>query len=126
MGIEFETLDDVAVVRINGDLYRPSAEVLSDDVCSFLAGGLHKVLLNFASVPAIDAAGLGLLAQIHLMAAGTGAVIVLTNVSPRVRELFDLASLSPLFDIVASESEALEDLESLCVASCDGGSRARR
>jgi anti-anti-sigma factor len=117
MGIDYETWDDVAVIRINGDLYRPSAGVLSDDVCAFLAGGRHKVLVNFARVPAVDAAGLGLLAQVHLMAAGTGAVIVLTNVSPRVRELFDLAGLSPLFDIVASESEALEDFEGLCVGS---------
>jgi anti-anti-sigma factor len=119
MGIEHETLDDVAVIRINGDLYQPSAGALTDDVCSFLAGGLHKVLLNFGRVPAIDAAGLGLLAQIHLIAAGTGAVIVLTNVSPRVRELFDLAGLSPLFDIVASESDALEDLETQCLGSPD-------
>ncbi len=72
-------------------------------------------MLNFARVPAVDAAGLGLLAQIHLIAMGTGAAIVLTNISPRVREVFDLAGLSPLFEIVASESEALEDFEDLCV-----------
>ena len=111
MEIEFDTFDDVAVIRLSGDLHGSSADAVRDSVYAVLARGKRKVLLNLADIAGLDAAGLGTLARVHRMTTIVGAVITLTGVSPRVRELLDLVGLGACFDIVASECEAVEDLE---------------
>jgi anti-anti-sigma factor len=84
---------------------------LRDRVYSALARRQRKLLLNLNDVVRIDAAGLGALADVRQMAAIVDAAVTLTNVHPRVRELVVLVGLGAHFDIVASESDGLEDFE---------------
>jgi anti-anti-sigma factor len=122
MEIEFDTYDDVAVIRLSGDLNGASADALRDSVYTVLGRRKRQVLLNLAGVAGVDAAGLGALARIHRMTTVVGAAITLTGVSPRVRELLDVVGLVACFDIVASECEAVEDLE-MCgqCSTAEGG-----
>ncbi len=111
MGIEYFTGEAVTVIRVCGSLDYASADALREGVYAALRRRQRTVFVNLDNVPAIDAAGLGVLAHIHQMAVIVGAGLALTNVRPRVRDLLDLVGLSACFDIAGSESEALEDLE---------------
>jgi anti-anti-sigma factor len=111
MNIDHDAFEKVSVIRVSGDLGCMSADALRQTVYSLLARGHRTILVNFANVARIDAAGLGTLAQVHRLATIVGAVVTLTNIHPRVRELLDLAGLAACFDISASECEALEDPE---------------
>ena len=111
MGIEYFTGEAVTVIRVCGSLDYASADALREGVYAALRRRQRTVFVNLDNVPAIDAAGLGVLAHIHQMAVIVGAALALTNVRPRVRDLLDLVGLSGCFDIAGSESEALEDLE---------------
>ena len=113
MRIEHQTVDGVDVIRLVGDFSWISADAACH-IDSLLVARHLKILLNLGRVTRIDAAGLGLLAHVRRVSTIVGAVLVLTDVGPRLRELLDVAGLSPLFDIVASESDALEDLELVC------------
>jgi anti-anti-sigma factor len=109
MNVDYATVDHVAVIRPSGDLTISSVGALRTGVDSFLTANHGHVLVNLAAVVRIDAAGLGVLALVHRRAASEGAVVTLTNVHHRVRELLDLVGLAACFNIAPSECEALED-----------------
>jgi anti-anti-sigma factor len=113
MGIDYFTVDDVTVIRVCGLLDHASADMLREGVYAVLRRRQRTVFVNLDNVPGIDAAGLGVLAHVHRMAAIVGAAVTLTNVQPRVRETLDVVGLSACFEIAGSESEAVEDFE-LC------------
>ena len=117
MGIEYFTGEGVTVIRVCGSLDHGSADALREGVYAVLRRRQRTVFVNLDNVSGIDAAGLGVLAHVHQMAVIVGAVVTLTNVRPRVRDLLDLVGLSACFDIAGSESEALEDLEVLVGAN---------
>jgi anti-anti-sigma factor len=116
MGIDYFTVDGVTVIRVCGSLDHASADMLREGVYAVLRRHQRTVFVNLDNVPGIDAAGLGVLAHVHRMAAIVGAAVTLTNVRPRVRELLDVVGLSACFDIAGSESEAVEDFD-LCALS---------
>ena len=110
MGIDCLTVGDVAVVRVRGALDRSSVDALRHAAAdALLLRGDSTVVINLGAVPRIDAAGLGVLAEIHRIATGVGRRLALTDVPPRVRELLDATELSAAIEIGASECEALED-----------------
>jgi anti-anti-sigma factor len=109
MGVQRCMLDDVAVIRISGWLDGASAAAVRRAAYEVLLQRQLTVLVNMEDVPRIDAAGLGILAQIHSMAASVGGRVALTNLQSRVREMLDVAELSSRFDIAASECDAIED-----------------
>ena len=119
MGIDYFTVDGVTVIRVCGSLDYASADALREGVYAVLRRRQRTVFVNLDSVPGIDAAGLGVLAHVHRMAAIIGAAVTLTNVRPRVREMLDVVGLSACFEIAGSESEAVEDFE-LCALSPSG------
>ena len=109
MGIDCLTVGDVAVVRMRGPLDRSSVDALRHAAADALLRGGATVVINLGAVPRIDAAGLGVLAEIHRIATGVGRRLALTDVPPRVRELLDATELSTAIEIGASECEAVED-----------------
>jgi anti-anti-sigma factor len=113
MGIDYFTVDGVTVIRVRGSLDHVSADALREGVYAVLRRRQRTVFVNLDHVPGIDAAGLGVLAHVHRMAAIVGAAVTLTNVRPRVRDMLDIVGLSACFQIAASESDAVEDFE-LC------------
>ena len=111
MGIDYFTVDGVTVIRVCGSLDHASADALRESVYTVLRRRQRTVFVNLDRVPRIDAAGLGVLAHVHRLAAIVGAAVTLTNVRPRAREMLDLVGLSACFQIAASESDAVEDFE---------------
>jgi anti-anti-sigma factor len=116
MGIEYFTVDGVTVIRVCGSLDHALADALPEGVSAVLRRRQRTVFVNLDNAAGIDAAGLGVLAHVHRIAAMTGASVTLTNVRPRVREMLDVVGLSACFEIAGSESDAVEDFE-LCVQS---------
>ena len=109
MGLEYFKIDDVMVLRVSGRLDRASADALREGVCTMLVRPQQTVLVNLDKVLQIDAAGLGVLADVHRIAGHVGGRVTLTNVRARVREMLDAAALTACFEIAASECDAVED-----------------
>ncbi len=84
---------------------------LRQKVKDLLEAGTRKLILDFAGVPYIDSTGLGFLAGSRASAETAGAKLVLAGINRHVRKVLDELKLSPLFDMVANESEALALLQ---------------
>jgi anti-anti-sigma factor len=67
----------------------------------------QMVILDFQAVSAIDSAGLGELVSLHMWAQAHDCTLKMTGLSSRVRRLLDLTNLSSVFEIYATEADAI-------------------
>ena len=93
-----DTLERISVVQVEGPLRTPVSPSLRQDVLARLARGERTLVINLAGVNDIDAAGVGELVRIFNMAIAEGAVLRLTHVAPRIREMLRRLGLSLLLD----------------------------
>jgi anti-anti-sigma factor len=91
-----DQLERISVVQIEGPLRTPVSPSLQQEVEARLLRGEWTLVLNLAAVNDIDAAGVGELVRVFNMAIAEGAVLRLTHVAPRIREVLQRLGLSLL------------------------------
>jgi anti-anti-sigma factor len=74
----------------------------------------QHVLLEMSRVGRIDAAGLGLLVQLHQSAQKRRATLVIANPSLRTHQLITLTSLDQVLNIAGSPKNAANDSQECC------------
>lgn len=101
LGVTIHEREETAIVRCVGRIGVEETETLRIAVLSL--SNSRTVVLDLASVDAIDAAGIGVLLFFHGWARVLGIDLQLMNPTRRVRELLELTHLNPVFKILSSE-----------------------
>lgn len=96
------------LVVAKGRIDSATVKTLSDALAKLKNAGHYKIVLNMKDVTYISSAGLSELIDTqntckHL----NRGELILAEVQPRVREVFNLAGLTPLFRMFETESEAV-------------------
>jgi anti-sigma B factor antagonist len=101
----------VSVVTLDGRIgVGEEANALRDSVKGLLANGKKKLVLNMGKVTLLDSAGLGTLVGLHHSAVSCGASLRLCNLTAMLRELLQITRLLTVFDVSATEAEAIRAL----------------
>ena len=109
--ITVREVDGVSLVSLEGRIgLGEEANALRERVKSLLAGGTNKLVLNLQHVTMIDSAGLGTLVGLHHSAGSSGAKLRLCNLSTLLRDVLQVTHLLTIFDVSASEEDALRAL----------------
>ena len=109
MHVEIRKTQDVVVVDLNGKLTAGLGDqILRDTVDALVADRWRKIVLNLSAVSFMDSAGVGELVAGLRRARKDGASLKLLNANERVHSTLYIAKLLPIFEIYASEKEALE------------------
>ena len=110
LSLESSRLGDAIVLHCKGRIvFREEVLKLSQVAGeSIEAAGL--VILDLKGVSAIDSAGLGEMVALHMWARGHGRALKVTGLSSRIRHLLELTNLTSVFEIYATEEEALSAL----------------
>lgn len=109
MDIHEETRGSVLLVTAAGRLDSNSAGEL-EAVLPPRVQANDKVVLDLAGVPYVSSAGLRVLLMGAKAARAKGHRLVLTGLSPSVREVFDISGFSSIFTIEADVDAALAGL----------------
>lgn len=96
------------LVVVKGRIDTSTVKSLSDALAEIKDAGRYKIVLNMKDVTYISSAGLSELIDTqntcrHLKR----GELILAEVPPRIREVLNLAGLTPLFTIHDTESEAV-------------------
>jgi sulfate permease, SulP family len=86
-----ETLDGIAVLRLEGGLFFATSEALEDRVRGLVDEivGLEALVLDLDAVTFVDSQGSAKLAEIHELLSGAGVRLHLSGVKPQVRAILD-------------------------------------
>jgi len=109
MDITERRVNGALMLSISGDLTMRDGGtmVLADAVRSVLQRGYKHLVLEVGNLRYVDSSGLGELVQANAAAHNRGASLRLLHVSKRLRDLFTLTRLRPVFDCYDHETEAL-------------------
>ncbi|MGH7339885.1 MAG: STAS domain-containing protein [Candidatus Rokuibacteriota bacterium] len=109
MQLEERVVDNVAVIKITGDitLSKGGDVLLKDKVQSLLQQGHKNLLVDLSGVSYVDSAGLGQLVQAYATTKNRGGALKLVNVAKRLTDLLVVTKLLTVFDTYDSEAAAL-------------------
>lgn len=106
MEISENSRDGVLVISASGRLDSSSAGAL-EAVLPARTKDRPAVVLNLADVPYVSSAGLRVLLIGAKAAKAAGNKLVITGLSPAVREVFDISGFSKIFTIEADVDAAV-------------------
>ena len=108
MDIKSAEKDGVLVVEINGEINISSSPELKK---WFEKSQASKVLINMAKVGYIDSSGLATLVELLKRLKTKGGTLTLTQLSSKVKSLFEITKLDRLFGIYPSDDAALKTFQ---------------
>ena len=116
MQITTDTQGDRRTVVINGNLDSSTAPKLEAQLD---VTGVREIVVDFTECPYISSAGIRILLMAHRRMAATGGKFIARNLSPTVREVFDLTGISRVISITKTAREiSIEGRELLSSGVC--------
>ena len=108
MEIKMETKDQVTLVVVKGEINISTSPELKK---SFEKLTTNKVIINMANVGYIDSSGLATLVELLKRVKTKGGNLGLSQVSEKVKSLFEITKLDKLFSIHPSDEVALSRIK---------------
>ena len=109
--LEVEKMGDVTIVCLSDRkiLVEEHIQVIAEQLLNLVKEmGEKKLLLNFRNVEYMSSAVLGMLVTLNKKIQAAGGNLVLCNIDPQIREVFEITKLDKFFNIQKEEQAALQ------------------
>lgn len=94
-------------IDLEGDLDFHSSPDLRKELTNAVDRQAAKILIDLQKVNYIDSSGLATFVELFQKMKRYGGKLVLFNLNPSVKSVFEIAKLDSIFKLAASEKEAL-------------------
>jgi len=108
MQLRTDEKDGVSVCYVDGEINLNTAPQMKKEFEKVVAAKSKKVIINFDKVSYIDSSGLATVVEIFKKLRAYGGTLKLVNLSPKIKNLFEITKLEKLFDILEDEEEAIK------------------
>ncbi|HLR33594.1 MAG TPA: STAS domain-containing protein [Fodinibius sp.] len=99
------------VLELSGELDAHTASQLENTLKRLIDQKQHHIIVNCKELDYIASAGLGVFMAYIEDVRAQGGDIKLTDMNPKVYDVFDLLGFPALYDIVQHEEEAIQKFE---------------
>jgi anti-sigma B factor antagonist len=109
--LEVEDIGDVTVVSFTDRkiLDEQNIQIIGEQLFGLVdESGRKRLLLNFSNVEYMSSAALGKLITLNKKVQAASGKLVLCNIDPQIREVFEITKLDKLFMICGDEQEGLQ------------------
>src|SRR5437773_1911600 len=109
--LEVEDIGDATVVHFTDRkiLDEQNIQIIGEQLFSLVDElGRRKLLLNFGNVEYLSSAALRKLVTLNKKLQQAGGRLILCNIDPQIREVFEITKLNKLFTIHDEEQAALQ------------------
>jgi len=107
MSVKIETKNGLTVCHIEGEIDINSSPGIKKSFDKVLSSKAPKIIVNLSKVTYVDSSGLATLVEILKNMRSYGGRLRLTNLSSKVKSLFEITKLEKLFEIMTDEQEAI-------------------
>lgn len=107
MNVEMRELKHVSVVKVSGRVDSATAPDLEKSLQSLLDSERNQIVLDLQEADYMSSAGLRVLVAMHKATKKSGGGLCLAQPSARVKEVLDLAGLTPVFTVYSDLVEAV-------------------
>ncbi|MFH1190235.1 MAG: STAS domain-containing protein [Candidatus Omnitrophota bacterium] len=107
MPMRSEMKDGTAVCYVDGEIDINTSPGLKKSFDKLIAAKTPKIVVNLSKVTYVDSSGLATLVEILKNMRTYGGRLRLSNMSQKIKSLFEITKLEKLFEIMADEQEAV-------------------
>ena len=107
MSVKLESKNGLMVCNIRGEIDINSSPSIKKAFDNLISKKTPKVVINLSQVTYVDSSGLATLVEILKNMRPYGGRMRLTNLSSKIKSLFEITKLEKLFEIMADEEEAI-------------------
>lgn len=111
LNINHRQVGDYDVLELIGELDAHTASELEKVLKRLINQQKHHIIVNCEELEYIASAGLGVFMAYIEDVRSVGGDIKLSNMNPKVYNVFDLLGFPTLYDIVPEEQEAIQKFE---------------
>ena len=104
---EVRWVQDSAVADIHGDIDLSRSAEFQQSLLALLDRKPARIVVNLGDVPYMDSSGVASLVKVLSRARRCGVALALAAMTDRVRSVFEITRLDSVFEIHATEEEAL-------------------
>ena len=97
---------DIVICDITGDIDINSSPQIRSEFDKLIAKKIMKIIINLQGVSYVDSSGLATLVEMLKRTKGYSGKLLLSNLSDKVKSLFEITKLERLFDIYDDEEDA--------------------
>ena len=110
MAVKTESKNGLMICRVDGDIDINCSPDLKKIFDKLISQKTPKIIVEMTKVAYVDSSGLATLVGILKNMRSYGGKMRLAGMSPKVKSLFEITKLDKLFEIMASEEEAIAGL----------------
>ena len=110
MAVKTESKNGLMICRVDGDIDINCSPELKKVFDKLISQKTPKIIIEMTKVVYVDSSGLATLVGILKNMRSYGGKMRIAGMSPKVKSLFEITKLDKLFEIMASEEEAMAGL----------------
>jgi len=110
MAVKTEAKNGLMVCRVDGEIDIACSPELKKIFDKLISQKTPKIVIELSKVTYVDSSGLATLVGILKNMRSYGGKMRLSGLTPKVKSLFEITKLDKLFEIMASEEEAIAGL----------------
>ena len=107
MGVKIENKGGLSVCHIDGEVDINSSPSIKKSFDALISKKTPKIVINLSKVTYVDSSGLATLVEILKNMRSYGGKMRLTNLSSKIKSLFEITKLEKLFEIFVDEDSAV-------------------
>lgn len=107
MSVKMETKNGLIVCYVEGEIDINTSPGVKKSFDKLISSKAPKIIVNLSKVTYVDSSGLATLVEILKNMRSYGGKLKLSNMSSKIKSLFEITKLEKLFDIAISEEEAI-------------------
>lgn len=108
MLIKEKKMDGVVILEIEGEIDLNSSPIMRKKFEELIKNNVIKVIVNFQQVNYIDSSGLATIIEMLQRLKKVQGELRLTNMSEKIKNLFEITKIDKLFQMYPNEQEALK------------------
>ena len=106
--LKHEPVADGFLVKVGGDIDFSRSPELRAELMGLLKQPVARLVIDLAGVPYMDSSGVAVLVEALQLQRKRNQKLVLCNMQPKVKGIFEIARLHTVFKIVDDRAAALE------------------
>ncbi len=107
MAVRIENKNGLAVCYVDGEIDINTSPGIKKSFDRLISSKAPRIVINLSNVTYVDSSGLATLVEILKSMRSYGGRLRLTNLSSKVKSLFEITKLEKLFEIMADEQDAI-------------------
>lgn len=111
MKISSEIINNIVILRIDGELDYENTEQVGNKINELLENNQNNIVLNMKNVDYINSAGLRILVQAWKKANNVSGCLKFSNLQIFVQRMFRITNLSGVFNVYIDEMDAVKSFK---------------